>query len=66
MKKSIFVFASLFMLLVSNSIFAQAADPGIQDPEAAAPIDNYVWVLATIGLLFVFLKFRNFCAHSTK
>jgi hypothetical protein len=27
------------------------------DP-AAAPIDDYVWVLAVIGLLFVFMKFR--------
>jgi hypothetical protein len=23
-----------------------------------APIDNYVWVLALIGLIFVFMKFR--------
>jgi hypothetical protein len=24
----------------------------------AAPIDNYVWVLALVGLMFVFMKFR--------
>ncbi|MEN9913582.1 MAG: hypothetical protein RL528_303 [Bacteroidota bacterium] len=64
MKKSIYLFASLFMLLVSNSIFAQV-DPGA-DPEPPVPIDNYVWVLATIGLIFVFLKLRNFIVPSTK
>lgn len=25
----------------------------------AAPIDNYVWVLALVGLFFVFMKFRG-------
>ena len=28
------------------------------DAPAAAPIDDYVWVLALVGLLFVFLKLR--------
>jgi len=28
------------------------------DAAAAAPIDNYVWVLALVGLVFVFLKLR--------
>jgi len=26
---------------------------------AAAPIDDYVWVLAAVGLLLVFMKFRS-------
>jgi hypothetical protein len=28
------------------------------DAPAAAPIDNYVWVLALVGLMFVFMKLR--------
>jgi hypothetical protein len=60
MKKSILLLASLYMLLLSNPIFAQVADPG-DDPDApAAPIDDYVWVLALIGMIFVFLKVRTF------
>ncbi len=31
---------------------------GDTDTTPAAPIDDYVWVLAAIGLLFVFLKFQ--------
>ena len=48
------------------STFAMFAEPGTGsdgDPmengdAAAAPIDDYVWVLALVGLFFVFLKFR--------
>jgi hypothetical protein len=53
-----FYFASTFIL------FAQ---PGTEDntgtmegEEVAAPIDDYVWVLAIIGLLFVFYRLRAF------
>jgi len=28
------------------------------DATPPAPIDDYVWVLAVFGLLFVFMKFR--------
>jgi hypothetical protein len=47
------------------STFVMFADPGIDDEDGAlenvdpaAPIDDYVWVLFAIGILFVFLKFR--------
>lgn len=50
------------------STFAMVAQPGNNDTDGglendgdttpAAPIDDYAWVLALIGLLFVFLKFR--------
>lgn len=55
-----FYFASTFIL------FAQST-PGVTDEggtmegeEVAAPIDDYVWVLALIGLLFVFYRLRAF------
>jgi hypothetical protein len=50
------------------STFVMVAEPGNNnsggtletdgDATPAAPIDDYVWVLALVGLLFVFLKFR--------
>jgi len=58
MKKSIYILASLLIIVFTNPIFAQA-DPG-DDPDApAAPIGDYVWVLALIGLIFVFLRLRT-------
>jgi hypothetical protein len=46
-------------------MFAQPADGNstgdLEGTDApAAPIDNYIWVLALVGLLFVFFKLRNF------
>jgi hypothetical protein len=55
MKKSIYILANLLMLLLTSPIFAQE-DPG-DDPDPA-PINDYLWVLALIGLFFVYLKFR--------
>jgi hypothetical protein len=50
------------------SIFAMfAQSPGDTSPDGietdgdntpAAPIDDYIWVLALIGLFFVFMKLR--------
>jgi hypothetical protein len=58
MKKIFPILASIFLFLMSNPILAQLADPG-DDPEAvAAPIDGYVWVLAVVGITFIFLKVR--------
>ena len=58
MKKIFLILISIFISLVSSPVFAQG-DPG-DDPDAmVAPIDDYVWVLALVGLLFVFLKFRD-------
>ena len=57
MKKLLIIILGIFITLVSNPVFAQA-DPG-DDPEApTAPIDNYVWYLAAIGLVYVFYKLR--------
>jgi hypothetical protein len=57
MKNSIYILTSLLIFLFTNPIFAQA-DPG-DDPDApAAPIDDYVWILALIAISFAILKFR--------
>ena len=58
MKKIFLTIAVLFISLLSNPILAQVEDPG-EDPELGAPIDNYVWYLAVIGLIYVFFKVRS-------
>jgi hypothetical protein len=65
MKKSFLKLASIFIILISNPVLAQLTDPG-DDPDAPvaeAPINNYVLVLAAIGLIYVFLKIRSFALH---
>ena len=58
MKKLLIIILGIFISLVSNPIFAQA-DPGDDpDPVPAAPIEGYVWILAAIGLVYVFLRIR--------
>lgn len=63
MKKSIFILASIYLLLLSTPIVAQPEDPGV-DP-VAAPIDDYVWVLALVGLFYVILRLRAFAKETT-
>ena len=58
MKKSILLIAGLFIFLMSLPVFAQA-DPG-DDPAPAAPIDDYVFLLAFIALVFVFFKLKAY------
>jgi hypothetical protein len=51
-----------------SSTIAMFAQPGTgnttddleQTDPAAAPIDNYVWILAAVGLVYVFLRIRTF------
>jgi hypothetical protein len=62
-------YIAAFYLYSTFAMFAQ--DPGTgggiendgtEDRTPAAPIDHYVMVLAFIGLVYVFLKLRDF-AH---
>lgn len=62
MKKLLIIIFGIFISLLSNPIFAQA-DPG-DDPEPAAPIDGYVWLLAAVGLVYVFYKVRAFATQA--
>jgi hypothetical protein len=57
MKKSIYILASIVLFLVTSPIFAQA-DPG--DDPVGAPIDDHVYILAAIGLLYVFYRLRAY------
>jgi hypothetical protein len=65
MKNSISKFYIIIFCLCST--FTSFADPGTTDTNgtlegtdtAPAPIDNYIWVLALIGLVFVFMKLKD-------
>lgn len=59
MKKIFIIICGIFITLLSNPILAQA-DPGDDPDPVATPIDSYVWVLAAIGLVYVFLRVRAF------
>jgi len=56
-----FYFCSTFVMVAqpgAGSDNGGVDDNGTGDTTPGAPIDDYVWVMAGIGLLFVFLKFR--------
>ena len=60
-------YIAAFYLCSTFVTFAQET-PGTDDEAGtlenadapAAPIEDYVWVLATVGLLFVFFRLRSF------
>jgi hypothetical protein len=45
-------------LLFSTLINAQTDLPDAPVDAPPAPIDDYVWIMALVGLIFVFMKFR--------
>lgn len=55
MKKILIILFGIFITLLSYPVLAQPEDPG-EDP--AAPIGDYVWMLAAIGFAYVFYKIR--------
>jgi hypothetical protein len=69
-------YIAAFYLCSTFVLFAQpgdgngeSGDAGLEgggDTTPGAPIDDYVWVLALVGLLFVFLKFRAIYKQGTR
>ena len=55
----VFYFASTFILFATETPGTEDEGGNMEGGEAA-PIDDYVWVLAIIGLLFVFYRLRAF------
>jgi hypothetical protein len=55
-----FYLASTFILFAQETPGTNDEGGSMEGGEVAAPIDGYVWVLATIGLLFVFYRLRAF------
>jgi hypothetical protein len=54
------------MLLSITSVNAQTDLPDAPVDEPAAPIDGYVWVLALIGLVYVFFRLRAMVENPDK
>jgi hypothetical protein len=61
------LYVTVFYLCSTFVMFAQPGtgsdnngidDAGESDVTGAAPINDYIWVLAAVGMLLVFLKFR--------
>lgn len=64
MKNNILKFYMVAFYLCST--FVLFADPGTTDTDGTMestdtpmPIDDYVWVMALIGLIFVFMKLKT-------
>ena len=58
-------YIATFYLCTNFVLFAQpSSNNGTSDLEsgdaAPAPINNYLWVLAFVGILFIFMKLRAF------
>jgi hypothetical protein len=53
-----FYLCSTFVMFGQPGDTAPGGLEGDGDTTPAAPIDYYVWVLAILGLIFVFMKFR--------
>ncbi len=51
-------FCSTMVLFAQTGPGDDAAGGGLEGGDPPAPIDDYVWVLAIVGLFFVFIKFR--------
>jgi hypothetical protein len=73
MKNIVLKFYITVLFFCSTTLlFAQPGDTGdgsegLEGSDAAAaPIDNYIWVLAIVGILFVIIKFRAIQANKIK
>ena len=57
--KLVYIVKSIILFLITSPLLAQdPADPGADPNAPTAPIDDSIWVLALVGLLLVFIKFR--------
>lgn len=61
-------YTAAFYLCTTFVAFAQPGSNdgtgGLEGEEPGAPIDDYVWVLLAIGLVYVFFKMRSFVQKS--
>jgi hypothetical protein len=51
--------AVLAFVLFTTLVNAQTDLPDAPEDVPTAPIDDYVWVLALLGLIYVFQRFRG-------
>lgn len=62
------LYTTAFFLCLTLVTFAQPGsgsdnggidDNGASDTTPGAPIDNYIWVIVAVGLVFAFIKYRT-------
>lgn len=63
-------YITLFFLFATFILFAQpgtGSPDGLEEPDAApaAPIDNYILLLAIVAIIFAFMRFRAIQANKT-
>lgn len=64
-----FYFCSTFMMVAqpgAGSDNGGVDGDGSGDVTPGAPIDDYIWVLALVGLLFVFFRLKALVENSNK
>jgi hypothetical protein len=57
--KLVYIVNSVILFLITSPLMAEEpADPGADPDAAPLPIDDYLWILVLVGLIYVYLKFR--------
>lgn len=60
-------YIAIFYLCSTVTLFAQPGsdndNSNLEGTDVPAPIDNYIWVLALLGLLFIFIKLMDVVKH---
>ncbi len=56
--KIIYLVTSIFLFLITIPAMAQR-DPGDEDIDAV-PIDDYIWVLLLVGVVYAILKLKMY------
>lgn len=51
-------FGSTLLMFAQPGTDDEAGGTGLEDTDPL-PVDGYVWVLAAVALVYVFLKFKN-------
>lgn len=59
MKNKIVLIATLFMVLLSNPLIAQPANPGSADPDPNVPIDGGISALLAAGAIYGIKKIKE-------
>lgn len=49
---------STFVMLAQDPGTGGVDESGTSDQTPGAPVDDYVWLVALVGLIFVYMKFK--------
>jgi hypothetical protein len=64
--KLVYIINSVILFLITSPLMAADAPADLgDDPDVTAPIDDSLWVLVIVALIYVFLKFRAIQSKKT-